>query len=319
MKRPDFPEEDAQRLACLKALNILDTESEERFDRLTRLARRLFDVPIALVSLVDTNRQWFKSCMGLDAQETGRDISFCGHAILGDDLFIIPDTLEDERFHDNPLVTSEPYIRFYAGCPLTHISGHKLGTLCLIDTRPRHFTVAELSDLEDLAVMAERELAAVQLATLDELTNISNRRGFSVLATKALNFCSRMKLPAALLFFDLDGFKEINDRLGHKEGDQALKTFADCLRSTCRESDVFGRIGGDEFATLLVDTDLDGAQQLIDRLRNALNEAQIKTVSEYLIEFSAGSLMLDEDGTCDIENLLEQADKRMYMDKGKRR
>ena len=115
MKAPETPADEAKRLATLRALGVLDTAAEERFDRLTRMAKRLFRVPIALVSLVDENRQWFKSCMGLATNETSRDISFCGHAILGDDIFIIPDTLADARFADNPLVVGEPYIRFYAG------------------------------------------------------------------------------------------------------------------------------------------------------------------------------------------------------------
>lgn len=115
---PAFPLDEANRLATLRGLNILDTPPEERFDRLTRLAQQLINVPIAVVSLVDSNRQWFKSCQGLDASETPRNISFCGHAILDNELFVIPDALLDTRFSDNPLVTGAPNIRFYAGQPL---------------------------------------------------------------------------------------------------------------------------------------------------------------------------------------------------------
>lgn len=136
MQIPAKPADEPARLDALRALNILDTSPEERFDRLTRLAKRLFDVPIALVSLVDVDRQWFKSCVGLDASETPRDISFCGHAIVGDEILMIRDTLVDERFHDNPLVTGAPHIRFYAGCPLRVPNGSKIGTLCLIDADP---------------------------------------------------------------------------------------------------------------------------------------------------------------------------------------
>ena len=118
-------------------MNVLDTSPEERFDRLTRVAKRMFDVPIALVSLVDADRQWFKSCVGLSAAETSRDISFCGHAILGEDTFVISDARADERFADNPLVVGEPKIQFYAGCPLRALDGWKLGTLCIIDRTPR--------------------------------------------------------------------------------------------------------------------------------------------------------------------------------------
>ena len=133
MQSPDFPPDEAFRLRTLTSLSILDTPAEERFDRLTRLAQRLFNVPIALVSLIDSNRQWFKSCQGLDVRETPRDVSFCAHAILGNDLLVVPDAAADARFADNPLVTGEPFIRFYAGCPLKAPNGSLLGTLCVID------------------------------------------------------------------------------------------------------------------------------------------------------------------------------------------
>lgn len=251
MQTPPTPSDERTRLDTLRALNILDTSPEERFDRLTRLAKRLFGVPIALVSLVDENRQWFKSRQGLDACETSRDVSFCGHAILSDEVLLVPDAAIDERFHDNPLVVNDPAIRFYAGCPLRVPNGSRLGTLCLIDREPRDFDEDDLALLRDLARMAEQELAAVQLATMDELTMVSNRRGFEALAVHALALCRRLQRPAALLFFDLDGFKEVNDTFGHAEGDRALTTFATLLQQTFRESDVIGRLGGDEFAVLL--------------------------------------------------------------------
>ncbi len=201
MIAPAIPANESTRIDTLRSFNILDTSPEERFDRLTRLAKHLFNVPIALVSLVDTNRQWFKSCVGLSASETPRDISFCGHAILGDDIFMVPDTLTDERFYNNPLVTGDPGIRFYAGCPLAVQNGSKLGTLCLIDIKPRILNEEERNLLQDLARMVEQEIAAIQMATIDELTMLSNRRGFEALAEHTLKTCHRMKKPATLLFF----------------------------------------------------------------------------------------------------------------------
>ncbi|WP_323750550.1 GAF domain-containing protein [Marinobacter sp.] len=165
MKAPDYPANEASRLAALQATQLLDSPPEERFDRVTRLAARLFDVPICLVSLVDKDRQWFKSCYGLDATETGRDISFCGHAILGNDIFLVEDTLADERFADNPLVTGPPNIRFYAGTPLADLEGNRLGTLCLIDTSPRHFPSDDKQALRDLADIIEREFRYQELSS----------------------------------------------------------------------------------------------------------------------------------------------------------
>lgn len=160
MKTPDIPHDETMRLRALHSLQILDSPAEARFDRLTRLAQRIFDVPIALISLVDDNRQWFKSHAGLATSETPREISFCGHAILSDDAFIIEDATKDKRFADNPLVPNNPFIRFYAGRPLRHVDGSKLGTLCLIDPTPRTFSDDDIGALNDLAGLVESELAA---------------------------------------------------------------------------------------------------------------------------------------------------------------
>jgi len=162
MKKPDTPENEQARLNGLKSLGILDTPRSERFDCITRIASRLFQAPIAIVSLIDENRQWFKSSSGLDNRETHRDISFCGHAILQDTVFVIPDTFKDNRFFDNPLVLNDPFIRFYAGCPLTMNDGSKIGTLCIIDHKPRSFEKADITLLEDLASIVSREFVSIQ-------------------------------------------------------------------------------------------------------------------------------------------------------------
>jgi PAS domain S-box-containing protein len=164
LNQAPIPANEAQRLAALRALAILDTPAEERFDRITRTAQRVFNVPIAIISLIDVNRQWFKSCQGLDSSATSRDISFCAHAILNDDVLVIPDATADIRFVDNPLVTGEPYIRFYAGHPLTGPGGAKVGTLCLVDRQPRRMTAADLQALHDLAMWAQNELNTTELS-----------------------------------------------------------------------------------------------------------------------------------------------------------
>tara|TARA_R110000822_G_scaffold59736_36_gene149281 strand:+ start:16172 stop:17131 length:960 start_codon:yes stop_codon:yes gene_type:complete len=314
MKKPNLPENEEARLRSLRSLNILDTPAEERFDRLTRLARRMFGVPIALVSLVDENRQWFKSCAGLDVSETPRDISFCGHAILGDEILMIPDTQMDDRFADNPLVLNQPNIRFYAGCPLRYLDGSKLGTFCLIDQNPKTLNEEELDDLKGLAALAERELVMAQLATLDDLTKISNRRGFIELAQHSLNICARQNIPASLVFFDLDKFKLINDELGHREGDKALILFADKMRSIFRDSDVFARLGGDEFVVLLTNTSLDHAENIIERLRSSLDEDNQHNKG-YNLSFSAGIVTVEPGQDRSIAALLDRADSLMYEEK----
>ncbi len=161
MQPPPLPADESQRLATLRHLELLDTPREERFDRITRLAAALLEVPIAVISLVDADRQWFKAAYGLDATETPRDISFCGHAILNGDLLVVPDALKDARFADNPLVTGDPRIRFYAGHPLKAAEGSRVGTLCVIDRQPREFSAAQEALLADLANIAEAELNSI--------------------------------------------------------------------------------------------------------------------------------------------------------------
>lgn len=137
------PANDAERLRTLRAYKILDTKPEERFDELTRLAALICGVPISLISLIDTDRQWFKSKFGLDLQETPRAQAFCTHAIMQPDLFVVPDASKDERFKNNPLVTGDLHVRFYAGEPLAARDGHVLGTLCVIDRVPHTLSDAQ--------------------------------------------------------------------------------------------------------------------------------------------------------------------------------
>lgn len=231
MQEPQFPPDEQQRLCALQQLCILDTPPEERLDRITRIATNFFNVPIALVTLVDTERQWFKSCQGLDVSETPRSISFCGHAILGDTAMVVPDTLRDPRFVDNPLVEKEPCIRFYAGYPLSAADGSKLGTLCLIDRRPRKLRAADLDVLRDLAAWAE-----------EEVNNLSRRQAKAELAKRSRQLDAVFSLsPDGFVLFgagrvvrvnraflDLTGLAE-NDLVGLDEHafDAALAALCD--------------------------------------------------------------------------------------------
>jgi DNA-binding response OmpR family regulator len=164
LRRPErwqnapLPSDEEQRLAALHALNVLDSPPEERFDRYTAEISETLDVPVALVSLVDTDRQWFKSHHGVDVSETPRDLSLCAHAILGADILMVPDTLADPRFADNPLVQGPSRFRFYAGVPLTLADGWRVGTLCVADRRPRELDSAQLDELRRVAGLVVREL-----------------------------------------------------------------------------------------------------------------------------------------------------------------
>jgi len=164
MLTPQFPENEPQRMAALNSLDVLFTPSEERFDRITRLASKLLGTPIALVSLIADKCQWFKSVHGLDATETPREVSFCGHAILGDNTFVVENAAQDPRFSDNPVVTGDPNVRFYAGHPLHSQDGSRVGTLCVIDRTPRKLTLEQMEVLRDLAALVETELQRGQLS-----------------------------------------------------------------------------------------------------------------------------------------------------------
>jgi GAF domain-containing protein len=153
-----IPHDDDDRLQALHALLILDTPPEQRFDRIVRFAADEFEVPVALISLVDRDRQWFKARVGTEVCETARDISFCGHALTSNDVLLVPDAVLDPRFADNPLVIGAPFIRFYAGAPLETRPGLRVGTLCLIDTRPRALDATDLAILHSLRQLAVGEL-----------------------------------------------------------------------------------------------------------------------------------------------------------------
>lgn len=166
-----MPFEDDRRVDALKRHELLDTEPDPAFDAVTEAARTAFDVPIALVSLVDETRQWFKSCIGLEVRETARDISFCTHAIGQSDVYVVPDAAADPIFVDNPLVTGAPHIRFYAGAPLIDADGFALGTLCVIDVQPRRFPARDRAHLTALARCA---LSAIELHSKTVLLDRAN-------------------------------------------------------------------------------------------------------------------------------------------------
>lgn len=173
MKAP-LPEDEGARLAALRQFKVLDSEPEEAFDAATRLAALVCQAPIALITLVDADRQWFKSHVGFDARETSRDVSFCAHAILQPGPLVVRDTQDDERFKDNPYVLASPYIRFYAGAPLTTAEGFKLGTLCVLDTVPRVLFADQAAALE---LLSTQVMALLNMRrTVAYLENALNRQ-----------------------------------------------------------------------------------------------------------------------------------------------
>jgi CheY-like chemotaxis protein len=163
-RKASLPQNEEDRLAAVHKLGLLDTGSEERFDRHARIAAAALDAPIVLVTLVDRERQWFKSHLGFDFSETPRDIGFCSHAILGDEPLVVTDALKDDRFAENPAVVGDPHVRFYAGVPLKVKDGSRVGALCIVDHKPRNLSASQLKMLQDIARLVEEELEAPEEA-----------------------------------------------------------------------------------------------------------------------------------------------------------
>lgn len=315
MLAPAVPDNEEQRLAELRSLHILDTPAEERFDRITRIAKELFQVPIAVISLVDTNRQWFKSCIGLPVNETERDVSCCGHAILQDDVFVIEDASADERFFDNPLVLGPPNIRFYAGAQLTMSSGNTIGTLCLIDSQPRSFSKHQQLLLKDLAKIVIQELSSHRAAILDDLTQVLNRRGFELMADKALANSRRYQWPCSLLYMDLNNFKAINDNHGHRAGDEALKRFSKIASTLTRETDILARIGGDEFVVMMMNADEHQAEKKVLKIEHAVSELNASHALPCELSVAYGIVAYNQGEHNTLSEFMHSGDQQMYQHK----
>ena len=286
------PVDENKRMAALIRSQLLDTPIEDRFERVIRLACRILNVPIAAFTLVDETRQWFKAVQGVSGLEAPREISFCAHAILGDDTMVVPDTRKDARFIDNPMVTEAPHLGFYAGCPVKSPDGYKIGTLCIADTRPRKLNAEQMTALRDLGGIIETELRLNMLSTLqssliseldnanrrtliDPLTTLWNRDGITTLFKRSWADATRNEEPITALLVDIDHFKKINDTYGHPEGDEVIRNVARSLLAGLRTEDAVGRIGGEEFLVLLPRTGMQQAMPVAERLRKDIEALEI--------------------------------------------
>lgn len=329
MKQPSIRQDEPQRLASLYQLNILFTPAEERFDRITRLAQQVFGVPIALVSLVGESCQWFKSAQGLTADRTPKEISFCGHAVYRETLLEVSDAREDPDFADNPLVKGEPFIRFYAGCPVMH-DGKPMGTLCLIDTKPHKLTESEREMLQSLAHWVETELRISAMgdvqrqliaelgesrrdAMLDPLTQTWNRLGLDTLFKRELNYARHSRQPLALILVDLDHYKAVNDRYGHLAGDGVLKEVVARLRKILRPEDIIARFGGDEFVVLCANSNEQRLFAVAERIRLAVSQSPVRTEgAEISVSVTLGAAWAEVSEQTLPADLLNTADRALY-------
>jgi diguanylate cyclase (GGDEF)-like protein len=477
-----LPPREEERIARLLGYEILDTAKDQALDRLTRMAALICEVPIALISLVDRNRQWFKSAYGLSFAESCRDESICSYTILDPDrIFIVPDTTKDPRFATNPLVTGEPYIRFYAGVPIVDTDKLALGSFCVIDRMPKQLSEQQLTLLRmiseaamdlielhkhrikltrllhlekevysklllssadlvtiastfddalsflmshldpnlgwlsarirnmqtggttgisynaslpddpelpllwqridgmprhtaeiatrtefikssphgqeysymvvpvrlkerlvaiieliypdhrnldarigevfellasNLSIIAERELVLLELrhqVSHDSLTGAANRNVIMTAVESAIRDCDPLKPDSAVFFFDIDGFKDVNDNFGHETGDRLLKEISKRLEGVCRNKDVLGRLSGDEFVLLARQIDIEsGLAPVLERIQRTLSQSFMLGELEIKVNSSIGCAVIDDPGITPNE-LLRRAEEAMYL------
>lgn len=312
---PAMPVNENERLRSLYMMDLLDKKDDERFDRLTRMAKTTFDVPIAVISLLDRERQWLLSRSGIEGNETSRDVSFCAHAILEEGVFIVKDTLADPRFADNPFVTGEPWVRFYAGCPVRLPDGYIAGTVCIIDTYPRPFSSAEINTLLDFAAIVEDEFLILSMAMTDKLTGMPNNRGFYRSGEKRFAWFKENEKPCSLIFFSIDNLKSINELLGKEEGDRVVKTFASNLTKGLKERDIAARLGGGEFAVLLEETAVSGADAFLFFLQTQMDALAQQSDKQFPINYSHGVIENGGEKYDSLHAMLEDSGKVMYAEK----
>jgi diguanylate cyclase (GGDEF)-like protein len=332
MLSPEMPSDEVLRQQSLDDNELLDTPADPYLDTLVRVIREVFAVKTVLVSLIDHDRQWFKSRIGIDISETPRDISFCGHAILDAQPLVVEDACSDPRFHDNPVVTGDPYVRFYAGQPLFSEEGQPLGTLCLLDPGPRRLTDKQLRLFTDMAMLVEgylklrnvgaqteqlrAALSREQRKTmLDPLTQLWNRAGLSHFLPLHQQQADELGLKLGVLFCDLDYFKKVNDNHGHAAGDQVLWETARRINAAVRPQDVVTRSGGEEFVVLLQVHDQHELLQIAERIRSAMNKEPVTIEALQLnltISIGAALHAPQEPPTTTVK----RADQALYQAKG---
>ncbi|MDH3747460.1 MAG: GAF domain-containing protein [Gammaproteobacteria bacterium] len=305
MQEAGLPDNEARRIATLQGLDILDTPREDRFDRYTCTIARAFDMPVALISLVDGSRQWFKSAVGIDRNETSRDVSFCGHAILGDGIFEVRNARLDPRFRDNPLVVGPPRIRFYAGAPLKASNGERLGTLCVIDRIPRELSEDEKTMLKTLADMVVGEI----MRKVDAEADRSDRVTHAISGAEFFDSIADERDPSVLLF-------DIDDVLASHDDENSVTSpgeiFARLLHDHFPTARSIAHIGNYHFCVLL------GPDEGIDEVK-AING--LCSAAKNLLCFAEGHLFLtpfvgrlqyDPDRYATVDDMLVDAE-RMFL------
>jgi diguanylate cyclase (GGDEF)-like protein len=321
------------KLANLHSLDPFYTPLEERFERITRLARRALDVPIAAITVVQGDRQWFKSVSGWQITELPMCRSLCAEVIREGKPMIVPDTLEDLHMMNNPLVCEKPKIRFYAGFPMRDSEGKAIGTFCAMDVKPRKPDAHFATTLEDLGEMTQRELFTIELsnaqtalvaklgearrqAMFDPLTRLWNRRGATDLLNAALQDATKHDHSVGICLADIDNFKQVNDQFGHQVGDQVLRRVAGSIVASVRPQDIVCRYGGEEFLIIVHDIDETGCIAIGERICEGMRHLPILTRDGPVqATISIGVAISGRGDSISSERLIAMADTALYQSK----
>ena len=299
--------DEAGRQRALNRLDVLDTPPEPAFEKITRLVTKVLDMPVAAVTLIDRDRQWFKSICGMDGSETTREVAFCDYTIRDTRCLKVEDAKVDPRFENNPLVIGAPHIRAYLGAPLITPDGYAIGALCAIDYKVRKFSPEQENVLASFADLVMNELELRQTASRDGLTGLATRRAF----VEALGTAVESHEEAGLLFLDLDHFKAINDRFGHPAGDEVLKASAAAVMDISPEAAVAGRLGGEELGLLLPALDEVHVLELAEAVRTAIGDIRLDAYPDLRVTTSVGVAMRSS-AHDRRETLMAAADAALY-------
>lgn len=342
MSRPPKPDNEEARLAALRSFDILDSEPERAFDDLVRIAAGICGVPMAAVTLIDRDRQWFKAQVGIESPDPSLETSFCAHTVLDPSAAtVVPDATLDHRFATNPLVATANGIRFYAGAPLVTQDGFALGALCVVDDQPHELApfqrealdalsrqIVQLLELRRVSKQLRHQLherawyeqqmqryqdqLELQNADLSEqtktdpLTGLPNRRAFTAALDAALKKAAHSGEPLAVAVLDVDHFKTVNDLHGHDEGDRVLVALADMLKSQAAGRGLAARHGGEEFVILMPGVTLEEARLQCEFMRQAVGLLPIGLP----VSVSIGLAARGREDTA--ETLFRRADQALY-------
>ena len=309
--------------ACLQTieeLGLLNDEHPPAFDRVVEISAALMRAPFASFSVITDREYISKAVRGLDHCREARETTLCHHTLQQEDHLVVPDTLKDERLASNAFVTGGPKIRFYAGFKVLAPNGLPVGTVCVMDQKPRIITEDEISALKRLRDLLQENLLLRARAITDPLTGVFNRRHFDEMLDKEWRRAYRHILPVSLLMVDVDHFKRYNDHYGHVAGDHALCAVAGVLESLSRRAgDIIGRFGGEEFSILLPETDMDAAQRIADQIITAVRELAIPHAMSPagVVTVSIGGTVLTDHQQMawGARSLIEAADKHLYAAK----